>query len=40
MQGFMVKPFRVQDLERLVKEGFSKREAIWRERGGRSMLAL
>jgi len=37
MQGFMVKPFRVQDLERLVKEGFSKREAIWQEREGRGI---
>jgi len=40
MQGFMVKPFRVQDLERLVKDGFSKRQAIWQERGGRPMLAV
>jgi len=32
MQGFMVKPFRVKDLERLVKEGFLKRQAVRRER--------
>lgn len=40
MQGFMVKPFRVKDLERLVKEGYMKREAVWRERANNTAIAV
>jgi len=40
MQGFMVKPFRVKDLERLVKEGYMKREAMWRERANNAAIAV
>jgi CheY-like chemotaxis protein len=44
MQGFMVKPFRVKDLERLVKEGWTKRESMWKSRaeggGGAGIAAV
>jgi CheY-like chemotaxis protein len=42
MQGFMVKPFRVKDLERLVREGWMKREDMWRNRaaGGGAGIAV
>lgn len=40
MQGFMVKPFRVKDLERLVKEGYMKREAVWREKANNTVIAV
>lgn len=40
MQGFMVKPFRVKDLERLVREGYMKREAVWRERANNAAIAV